>query len=239
MARRLQVRHGFHQGSALDAHCAEQGRACLRFDYSGHGLSGGEFEEGTISRWLEESLAAIRTQSEGPQIIVGSSMGGYIALLLARELANAGEAGQIAGMVLIAPAVDFPVALLWERAGEEARREIMEKGAWRRPSEYSNEPYVFTRALVEDARRHLLLGGVIRSYAPTRILQGMKDDDVPYGHALKLIEHMAVRPGDADAGARRRSPAFASERHRAAAPVRRIRGREMTSRPAFVRRLGR
>jgi pimeloyl-ACP methyl ester carboxylesterase len=182
------------KASALDAHCAQQGRAYLRFDYSGHGLSGGDFEEGTISRWLEESLAVFRSQTEGPQILVGSSMGGYIALLLARELANSGQADRIAGMALIAPAVDFPVALLWERANEDARRDILEKGAWRRPSEYSDEPYVFTRALIEDGRRHLLLGGIIRSYSPTRILQGMKDDDVPYAHALKLIEHMPADP---------------------------------------------
>ncbi len=182
------------KASALDKHCLERDRSYLRFDYSGHGLSGGDFEAGTISRWLEESLTVFRSQTEGPQILVGSSMGGYLALLLARELAKAGETARIAGMVLIAPAVDFPVALFWERASEEARRDILEKGAWRRPSAYSQEPYVFTRALVEDGRRHLLLGGPIRSHGPTRILQGMQDEDVPYSHALRLIEHM---PADA------------------------------------------
>ena len=182
------------KASALDAYCEETGRGFLRFDYSGHGESGGDFLKGTVGRWLEESLAVFRAQSDGPTILIGSSMGGYLALLLARELERLGETDRIAGMILIAPAVDFTEALFWERASPEARRAILEDGAWVRPSEYSDQPHAFTRALIEDGRRHLLLGGWIRSHGPTRILQGMRDEDVPYSHALKLVEHMPSDP---------------------------------------------
>ena len=121
-------------------------------------------------------------------------MGGWIALLAARALAAAGETDRIAGMVLIAPAVDFTEALLWPRLPEEARAAIMRDGRFERPSAYSPAPYVYTRALIEDGRKHLLLGGIVRSYAPVRILQGMKDPDVPYQHAMTLVEHMPMDP---------------------------------------------
>ena len=179
------------KAEALACWAAQTGRACVRFDYSGHGESGGRFEDGAVTRWLEETLAIIRAQSEGPQILVGSSMGGYLALLLARELERAGEIARLAGMVLIAPAVDFTEALIWERASEDARRAITDDGAWKRASAYSPEPYVYTRGLIEDGRSHLLLGGIVRSHCPVRILQGMRDQDVPFRHALTLIEHMA------------------------------------------------
>jgi pimeloyl-ACP methyl ester carboxylesterase len=179
---------------ALDDFCAREDRACLRFDYSGHGVSGGDFEQGTIGRWLEESLAVLRAVSRGPMVFVGSSMGGWIALLAARELAAAGDIDRLAGMVLIAPAVDFTEALLWPRLPEEARAAILREGRYERPSAYSPAPYVYTRALIEDGRRHLLLGGIVRSHAPVRILQGMQDPDVPYQHALTLTEHMPMDP---------------------------------------------
>ncbi len=182
------------KASALDEHCARRGQALLRFDYSGHGASGGRFEDGTVSRWLEESLAVIRAETSGRKILVGSSMGGYIALLVARALAAAAETARLAGMVLIAPAVDFTEALMWARASEAERRAIIEEGFWERPSAYSEEPYRITRDLVEDGRRHLLLGQTVRSFCPVRILQGMRDEDVPYRHALTLIEHMAGDP---------------------------------------------
>jgi alpha-beta hydrolase superfamily lysophospholipase len=182
------------KASALDEHCARRGQALLRFDYSGHGASGGRFEEGTISRWLEESLAVIRGATQGPQILAGSSMGGYLALLVARALAAAGEAARLAGMVLIAPAVDFTEALMWANFPPDVRHAIEKDGAWARPSPYSTEPYLITRALIEDGRRHLLLGATVRSACPVRILQGMRDEDVPYRHALTLVEHMAADP---------------------------------------------
>jgi pimeloyl-ACP methyl ester carboxylesterase len=182
------------KASALDAYCARRGQALLRFDYSGHGASGGRFEEGNVSRWLEESLAAIRAETSGPQILAGSSMGGYLALLVARALSGAGEEARLAGMVLLAPAVDFTEALMWARASEAGRRAIIEEGVWERASAYSDQPYRITRDLVEDGRRHLLLGQTVRSFCPVRILQGMRDEDVPYRHALTLVEHMAGDP---------------------------------------------
>ena len=182
------------KASALDAEAERLGLGLLRFDYSGHGRSEERLEDGTISRWLEETLAILRAESEGPQIILGSSMGGYLALLAARALAQAGEAERLAGLILIAPAVDFTEALIWERAPEEARRAIMKEGAWRRPSAYSDEPDVFTRALIEDGRKHLLLGGMIRTGCPTVVLQGMRDEDVPYAHALALMQLLDGHP---------------------------------------------
>jgi pimeloyl-ACP methyl ester carboxylesterase len=179
------------KASALDDYCAKEGRALLRFDYSGHGQSSGRFEDAILSEWLEESVALIRAKSEGPQLLIGSSMGGYLALLAANALWKTDEAHRLAGLVLIAPAVDFTEALIWRNAPEEAKREIMEKGAWLRPSAYSAEPYPITRALIEDGRRHLMLGGTIRAHCRVAILQGMQDEDVPFAHAMTLVEHMA------------------------------------------------
>jgi pimeloyl-ACP methyl ester carboxylesterase len=179
------------KASALDVYCAREGRAFLRFDYSGHGQSGGRFEDAALSDWLEESLTLIRQKSDGPQILVGSSMGGYLALLAANALWKANEADRLAGLALIAPAVDFTEALIWRSASEETKRAIMEQGAWLRPSAYSQEPYPITRRLIEDGRRHLLLGGTIRAHCRVAILQGMLDEDVPFSHAMTLVEHMA------------------------------------------------
>jgi pimeloyl-ACP methyl ester carboxylesterase len=179
---------------ALDAFCEAEGRACLRFDYSGHGVSGGDFEDGAIGRWLEESLAVVRAFLPSRAVFVGSSMGGWIALLLARALAEAGETARLAGFVLIAPAVDFTEKLLWPRLPPEAREAIQRDGRYERPSAYSPQPYVYTWKLIEDGRRHLLLDSMIRSHAPVRILQGMQDPDVPYAHAMTLVEHMPMDP---------------------------------------------
>ena len=181
---------------ALDEWAAAHGRACIRFDYSGHGESGGEFTDGTISRWLEESVAVFGHFCKGPQIVVGSSMGGWIALLLARELNRLAKSGApslagIAGMALIAPAPDFTEALMWKRFTPEIKKQIEEKGVWSRPSEYSQEPYLITRGLIEDGRKHLLLGGLIETGCPVRILQGVKDEDVPWQHAAELVSRIA------------------------------------------------
>jgi pimeloyl-ACP methyl ester carboxylesterase len=177
---------------ALDQWAEAHGRACLRFDYSGHGESGGRFVDGTISRWLEESLAVFEACCEGPQIVVGSSMGGWLALLLARELRRApGRNASTAGLVLIAPAVDFTEALMWKRFPEEIRRQIETTGVWERPSQYSDQPYLITKGLIEDGRRHLLLGGLIETGCPVRILQGVQDPDVPFDHAVELVSRLA------------------------------------------------
>jgi alpha-beta hydrolase superfamily lysophospholipase len=178
------------KASALDAKAEELGLGLLRFDYSGHGKSDGRLEDGTISRWLEEALAIVRAETVGPQILLGSSMGGYLVLLTARALSEAGEKDRLAGLILIAPAVDFTEALIWAHAPEDARRAIMEDGAWRQPSDYFDEPNVFTRAMIEDGRKHLLFNGMIRTHCPVVVLQGMRDDAVPYAHALSLMERL-------------------------------------------------
>lgn len=182
------------KAEALDQWAAAQGRACTRYDYSGHGESGGQFVDGTIGRWLEESLAVFTEFCRGPQIVIGSSMGGWMALLLARELRKLDperRGAEIQGMVLIAPAPDFTEALMWERFTPEIKRDIEEKGFWQRPSEYSDEPYLITRGLIEDGRKHLLLGGLIETGCPVRILQGVQDEDVPWQHATELVSRLA------------------------------------------------
>ena len=129
----------------------------------------------------------------GPQVVIGSSMGGWLALLLVRELARrqAAANAQVAGLVLIAPAVDFTEELMWKRFPPEVRREIEDKGVWARPSQYSEEPYLITRGLIEEARNHLLLGGMIETGCPVRILQGVQDPDVPWQHAVELSSRFA------------------------------------------------
>ncbi len=179
---------------ALDAFAAEHGRACVRFDYSGHGESGGDFTEGTIGRWLSESLAVFDAFCEGPQIVVGSSMGGWIALLLARALAKRAHdperRASLAGLVLIAPAPDFTEDLMWNEMTPEIRDQIMREGQWERPSAYGEAPYPITRALIEDGRNHLVLRSSIEIGCPVRILQGVQDPDVPWQHAFKLTERL-------------------------------------------------
>lgn len=175
---------------ALDEWAAGHGRACVRFDYSGHGESGGAFIDGTIGRWLEESVAVFDRFCRGPQVVIGSSMGGWLALLLAREMAKRPAArATLAGLVLIAPAPDFTQALMWEGFSPEIRHEIETKGVWLRPSPYG-EPYPITRALIEDGRDHLLLGRAIEVGCPVRILQGAQDPDVPWRHALALAHRL-------------------------------------------------
>jgi pimeloyl-ACP methyl ester carboxylesterase len=182
------------KAEALAAWAQEKGRACVRFDYSGHGVSGGDFADGTIGRWLEESLAVFEACCTGPQVVIGSSMGGWLALLLVRELRRRKGAvtASVAGLVLIAPAVDFTEVLMWQRFPDAVKREIEQKGLWLRPSEYSEAPYPITRRLIEEGRRHLLLGGaMIETGCPVRILQGVLDPDVPWNHAVELTSHLA------------------------------------------------
>ena len=176
---------------ALDAWAADHGRACVRFDYSGHGESGGKFVDGTIGQWLEESLAVFGQFCTGPQVVIGSSMGGWIALLLAREVAKRPGLAPLAGLVLIAPAPDFTEELMWKTFSPEIRREIETKGQWLRPSQYGDgAPYPITRALIEEGRKHLLLGGSIDVGCPVRILQGGQDPDVPWQHAFRLAHRL-------------------------------------------------
>jgi pimeloyl-ACP methyl ester carboxylesterase len=179
------------KAEALDRWAEEAGRGCVRFDYSGHGESGGDFKDGTIGLWLEETIAVYAQFAQGPQVVVGSSMGGWLALLLAQALRKRKGAAPIAGMVLIAPAVDFTEELMWKNFSPATRREIEENGVWMRPSEYSEGPYPITKGLIEEGRRHLLLGGLIETGCPVHILQGVQDPDVPWRHAEGLVTRFA------------------------------------------------
>jgi pimeloyl-ACP methyl ester carboxylesterase len=178
---------------ALAEWAARRGRACVRFDYSGHGESGGAFTDGTIGRWLVETLAVFDACCRGPQVVIGSSMGGWLALLLAQALRARKDPGtaSIAGLILVAPAVDFTEELMWKRFTPEIKRELAETGVWARPSQYSAEPYLVTRQLIEEGRNHLLLGAMIETGCPVRILQGVQDPDVPWQHAKALVARFA------------------------------------------------
>jgi pimeloyl-ACP methyl ester carboxylesterase len=184
------------KAQALAGWAQKTGRACVRFDYSGHGDSGGDFGAGTIGRWLEESLAVFDAFARGPQLIVGSSMGGWLALLMVRELrrrpaTGRASAASLAGLVLIAPAVDFTEVLVWSKLPSETKRTISQTGFWQRPSRYGDGPYLITQTLIEEGRNHLLLGGMIETGCPVRILQGVEDPDVPWEHAIELVSHLA------------------------------------------------
>jgi pimeloyl-ACP methyl ester carboxylesterase len=180
------------KATAVAAWAATEGVAMMRFDYSGHGLSGGDLLDATIGDWLEESIAVWELMGEGPRIVIGSSMGGWIALLLARALARRSSSqAKLMGLVLIAPAPDFTEELMWAGFPTEVKREIEDKGSWLRPSAYGEDPYPITRALIEDGRKHLVLDKPIEVGCPVRILQGVKDPDVPYAHAMKLASCLA------------------------------------------------
>ena len=181
------------KAAALDEWADRNGRALVRFDYSGHSESGGTFETFGISTWLEDALAVITGFTRERPILVGSSMGGWIALLATRALLAGPPDRAPAGLVLIAPAADFTERLMWDRFPEDIRQTILETGVYHRPSAYGDGPYPITAKLIEDGRRHLLLGGPIATGCPVHILQGMQDPDVPYSHALELVEHL---PGD-------------------------------------------
>jgi pimeloyl-ACP methyl ester carboxylesterase len=181
------------KAEALDAWAAANSRAFIRFDYSGHGESEGSFADGTISRWLEEGLAVLAAHAPARPILVGSSMGAWIATLAATRLAaECGERAP-AGLILIAPAIDFTERLMWDAFPADIRATIERDGVYHRPSLYSDEPYPITRALIEDGRNNLLLGAPIRTNSPIHILQGMRDVDVPWEHALSFVERL---PGE-------------------------------------------
>jgi pimeloyl-ACP methyl ester carboxylesterase len=164
------------------------GRPSLRFDYSGHGGSGGSFTDGTISGWLEQSCHMFLARAQGPRIVVGSSMGGWLALLLYRHLirTNPAAARRVSGLVLLAPAADMTADLMWDQFPDAVKREVVEKGVWARPSAYG-EPYQITRGLIEDGKRHLMLAAGLAVHCPVRILQGDADPDVPPAHAAKVF----------------------------------------------------
>jgi pimeloyl-ACP methyl ester carboxylesterase len=171
---------------ALAAWAAANQIPMLRFDYSGHGLSEGSLAEASIGHWLEESIAAADLADVAKLIVIGSSMGGWLALLLARHLAQMG-ATPLAGLVLIAPAHDMTETLIWNRLPDEAKATIGRDGVYYQPSAYA-EPYPITRHLIEEGRAHLLEGNGFDPLCPVRILQGMRDPDVSWTHALSLVD---------------------------------------------------
>jgi len=180
------------KASALAAWAKAHQRTCLRFDYSGHGQSPGRIEEGSLSRWLEEALAVFGHLSRGPQVLVGSSMGGYIALLLLRALlaGSPSDAARVKALVLIAPAWDM-TELMWQNLPASGRAAIMAEGATLRPSRYGDGPYAITRALIEDGRRHLIGAAAFDPGRPLHVLHGLEDPDVPWEHTLDLVAHLS------------------------------------------------
>lgn len=179
------------KASGVAEWAGQQGFACLRFDYSGHGQSEGAFEAGTVSRWLEDTEAAFTSLTQGSQVLIGSSMGGYLALLLLRELLAQApqEAARIKALVLIAPAWDM-AELMWQNLPSSARKEIEENGVYLRPSRYGDGPYPITRAFIEDGRRHLIGSEPLDPGRPVHILHGLQDPDVPWEHTLDLVAHL-------------------------------------------------
>ena len=179
------------KATALSDWAREKALGCLRFDYSGHGQSDGRFEDGTVSRWLEEARSAFTQLTQGPQLLVGSSMGGYIALLLLRALVEEEPetAARIRALVLIAPAWDM-TELMWTNLPASARKDITERGVYLRPSRYGDGPYAITRALIEDGRQHLIASRPLDAGRPVHIIHGLQDPDVPWEHTLDLVAHL-------------------------------------------------
>jgi pimeloyl-ACP methyl ester carboxylesterase len=172
------------KATALAAFCAARGQAMLRFDYSGHGASGGRFEDGTIGGWTEDALTLIDQQTDGPLVLVGSSMGCWIALLAAIARPQ-----RVVALIGIAAAPDFTEALMWDAMTVEERATIMRDGVLHVPSQYG-DPYPITRALIEDGRTRLLLNDPIAIECPVRLLHGQQDPDVPWEMALRIAEQL-------------------------------------------------
>lgn len=169
----------------LEMHCRRRGQAFLRFDYSGHGASSGRFEDGTIGRWLEDTLSVLDELTEGPQILVGSSMGGWIAALAALA-----RPPRVAGLLAVAAAPDFTEELIWHRLSDAQRARLVQDRILLRPSDYDERPDPITLRLIEEGRDHLLLGAPVAIAAPVRLIHGMADRDVPWRQSLRLAERI-------------------------------------------------
>ena len=196
---------GFHsdmtgiKATTLETHSRKNGQQYTRFDYQGHGVSSGHFKDGTIGQWRDDMLAIFEEVTEGPQIVVGSSMGGWMALLLTLQRPD-----RIAGLVLIAPAPDFTTDLMWKSLPEEARHKIEQDGMWLRPSIYDDGPYPITRDLIEESHKHLVLNDPVPFDGPVRILLGLQDEAIPLEHILRTakaitsenIEITLIKNGD-------------------------------------------
>ncbi len=179
------------KASALDGIGKKLGVGITRFDYSGHGKSGGDFLEGTISDWLEEAVAVFE-ETTGAQIIVGSSMGGWLAFLLNRHLIHM-NASRIKALIVIAPALDMTEDLMRAGFTPEELEMLESKGRVEQPSDYG-EPYIITRKLIEDGQKHLLFTEPIKTGCPVHILQGGKDEAVPVSHTMRLVSHLLFDP---------------------------------------------
>ena len=175
---------------ALDNFAAERGLPMIRFDYSAHGESPGDFEELTLSDWLADTLAVLDSLGDARPVIVGSSMGGWITLLAMRERHRLGKPNP-KGLVLIAPAVDFTKELMWNAFPEDVKKTILKDGVYYQSSAYG-DPYPITKKFIEDGRTHLMFGAPITPHAPVHILQGVKDPDVPVTHCERLLNHMPM-----------------------------------------------
>lgn len=166
---------------ALEAACKDAGRAFTRFDYFGHGASSGDFTDGTIGRWREDAIAVLDELTEGPQVLVGSSMGGWIMLLAALA-----RPGRVHALVGIAAAPDFTEDLMWDGLDERMKAALQEDGIYHVPSEYGEEAYPITWRLIEEGRDHLLLRAPIALRCPVRLIHGLEDPDVPWDQSLRL-----------------------------------------------------
>lgn len=172
---------------ALHVHewAERKGRTFLRFDYTGHGQSSGAFEDGCIGDWFRDACDVLMHLTEGPQILVGSSMGGWISMLIMQAMPE-----RLAGFVGIAAAPDFTEESMWRRATAQQRTALRRDGAVSVPSDYSEEPYIITRKLIEEGRDHLVLRKPLRAPCPVRLLQGMEDEAVPFETAARLVRHI-------------------------------------------------
>jgi pimeloyl-ACP methyl ester carboxylesterase len=170
---------------ALEDWARRSGRGYLRFDYFGHGQSSGRFEDGTIGRWLDDSLAVIDAETTGKLVLVGSSMGGWLSLLVALQRTE-----RLAGLVLIAAAPDFTERMLLKGLSADDRETLEREGRLERPSQYSPEPSVFTWRLIEEGRNHLVLDKKLALPSPVRLLHGQSDPDVPWQYSLQIAEHL-------------------------------------------------
>lgn len=183
----------------LEELCRVQGRSFIRFDYQGHGASSGKFADGTITTWSQDALAVLDELTDGPQVLVGSSMGGWIALLTALARPD-----RVAGLVGIAAAPDFTERLMWPSFSADIQRQIMEEGVYYQPTDYGDEPYAITRHLIEDGRRNLILDRPVPLDMPVRLIHGQKDADVPWQLSLDTaaaltssdVEVTLVKDGD-------------------------------------------
>jgi pimeloyl-ACP methyl ester carboxylesterase len=180
---------GGTKAAHLDAYAERTARAFLRHDYSGHGRSEGSVHDGTISQWVAQSVAVFSAQSSGPQILIGSSMGGWIALRMMEELRKTSERGRIAGLVLIAPVPDFTIDLIEPNLTGDHKKQLAQQGWFEESSDHLAEPNRFSQAFLDDGRANKVMDGIIETHCPVHVLQGMQDADVPYQHALKLAAH--------------------------------------------------